>query len=182
MDKSDYDHRMESLLSDRNTYESNTIPPFHRIERELNAKLLSLKRQQKIEYITYQMLHSVDANPLAIRGSIKHNKEGNPIRPTVTCVTSALYNTSNFLKDILSPLPNRKGYSVSNSLQFSQEILNTFIHDDEVVVSFYKQIHSYAMGSPVSPVVPNLCMEEIEKPVISASQLFLQKCGEATLT
>ena len=29
--------------------------------------------------------------------------------------------------------------------------------------STYKQIHGCAMGSPVSPVVANLCMEEIEK-------------------
>jgi retron-type reverse transcriptase len=26
----------------------------------------------------------------------------------------------------------------------------------------YKQIHGCAMGSPVSPIVANLCMEEIE--------------------
>ena len=50
------------------------------------------------------------------------------------------------------------------------------------MVSFYKQIHGYAMGSPVSPIVPNLCMEEIEESVISTSQLFVEKCGEATLT
>ena len=42
MDKSEYDHKMESLLNHRNTYESITISPFRRIERELNAKLLSL--------------------------------------------------------------------------------------------------------------------------------------------
>ena len=60
--------------------ESITIPPFHRIERELNAKLLSLKkkRKQKIDDLTYRRLHSIDAIPPAIRGSIKHYKEGYP--------------------------------------------------------------------------------------------------------
>ena len=32
----------------------------------------------------------------------------------------------------------------------------------------YKQIHGCAMGSPVSPVVANLCMEDIEESAIIA--------------
>ena len=147
----------------------------------------------------------------------------------VTIVTRALYKTSKFLTDILSPLENPNEYSVSNSLQFSQEISNTSIRDDEVMVSFdvvslftaipldkacyyikkkleddspvlsrtkldiedicalldfvlsnnyfmfndkiFKQIYGCAMGSPVSPVVANLCMEEIEESPISASSV-----------
>ena len=40
-----------------------------------------------------------------------------------------------------------------------------FIYND----SIYKQIHGCAMGSPASPIVPNLCMETIEESAISAS-------------
>jgi len=43
--------------------------PFRRIEVELNAILLSLMRQQKIDEATYHKLHSVDGTPPAIRGS-----------------------------------------------------------------------------------------------------------------
>ena len=227
MDKSDYDNKMETLLNDRNTYELVSKAPFRRIERDLNAMLLSLKKQQKIDEPTYRKLHSTDGTPPAIRGSIKHHKEGNPLRPIVTCIGSALYNTSKFLTDIISPLQNRNGYSVSNSLQFSNEVSDTRINNDEVLVSFdvvslfhaipvdkacgyikkkleddtslpsrtnlnisdivsllnftlsnnyfvfndkiYKQVHGCAMGSPVSPVVANLCMEEIEESAINAS-------------
>ena len=35
---------------------------------------------------------------------------------------------------------------------------------------FYKQIHGCAMGSPVSPVVANLCMEAIEESAISSTR------------
>ena len=170
----------------------------------------------------------VDAIPPAIRGSVKQHKEaGNPLRPIVTCINSALYNTSKFLTDILSPLQNHNEYSVSNYLQFSQEISTISIHYDEVMVSFdvvflftaipvnkacysikkkleedsslhsrtkldiedisslvnfvlsnnyfmfsdkiYRQIHGCTMGSPVSPVGANLCVEEIEESAISAS-------------
>ena len=219
MDRSDYDNKMETLLNDRSTYELVSTSPFRRIERELNAMLLSLKRQEKIDDPTYRKLHSTDGTPPAIRGSVKHHKEGNPLRPIVTYIGSALYNTSKFLTDILSPLQNRNGYSFANSLQFSKEISDIKIDENKVLVSFdvvslftaipvdkasdyikikleqdaslpsrtnldindiisllqftlsnnyfmfndriYKQVHGCAMGSPVSPVVAKLCMEEI---------------------
>ena len=44
---------------------------------------------------------------------------------------------------------------------------NYFICDDKI----YKQIHGCAMGSPVSPVVANLCMEAIEEVAINTSEI-----------
>ena len=49
---------------------------------------------------------------------------------------SALYNTSKFLTDILSPLQNCNGFSVPNSAKFAEEISNVDIQDDEVMLSF----------------------------------------------
>ena len=40
---------------------------------------------------------------------------------------------------------------------------NYFVFNDII----YKQVHGCAMGSPVSLVVANLCMEEIEESAIS---------------
>ena len=85
---------------------------------------------------TYRKFHSTDCTPPAIRDSVKHHKEGNPLRPIVTCIGSALYNTSKFLTNILSPLQNRNGYSVANSLQFSKELSDIKIDNNEVLVSF----------------------------------------------
>ena len=97
MDRSDYDNKIETLLNDRSTYEIISTSPFRRIEREVNAMLLSLKKEQKIDEPTYRKLHSTDGTPPVIRGSVKHHKEGNPQRPIVTCIGSAPYNTSKFL-------------------------------------------------------------------------------------
>ena len=153
----------------------------------------------------------------------KHHKEGNPLRPIVTCTNSTLYNTSRFLTEILSPLQNKNGFSLKNSSQFSKEMANLSINKDDVMVSFdvislftaipvtkactyiksklqrdptlplrtnltvddiislleftlsnnyfiyngdtYRQLHGCAMGSPVSPAVANLCMEEIKEAI-----------------
>ena len=221
MDRTDYDKKMEELLSDRNTYEEVAKPPFKRIERELNSQLLALKQHNKLDHRTYSKLQSTDGIPLAIRGSVKHHKENNPLRPIVTCREMALYNTSKHLAKILSPLQNHNGYSVTNSAEFVHKIANTTVDDDEIMVSFdvvslftaipvdktcehirnkllkdktlqqrtkmsiddivallrftlsnsyfnynnktYRQVHSCAMGSPVSPIVANLCLEVIEE-------------------
>ena len=119
-------------------YEVVSTSPFRQIERELNALLLLLKRKQKItvDEPTYCKLHLIDCTPPAIRDSVKHHKEGNPLRPIVTCIGSTLYNTSKFPTDILSLLQNCDGYSVTNSLQFSKKLSDIEIDDNEVLVSF----------------------------------------------
>ncbi|KAL9958481.1 hypothetical protein ACROYT_G035498 [Oculina patagonica] len=193
------------------------------------SRVIGIRLRQQDES-TYRKLHSTNGTAPAIRGSVKHHKEGNPLRPIVTCIGSALYNTSKFLTDILSPLQNRNGYSVANSLQFSKEVSDIKIDENEVLVSFdvvslftaipvdkaciyiknkleqdaslssrtnldindiisllqftlsnnyfmfndkiYKQVNGCAMGSPVSPVVANLCMEEIEESAINSSSVL----------
>ena len=136
MDRSDYDSKMENLLQDENTYTVVRKPPFKKVERELNALLLSLKSQRKLPEKTYRYLHSSDAIPPAIRGSIKHHKLNFPLRPIVTSIDFALYNTSKFLSQILSPLPNQNGFSVTNSTHFRNDISKTTISEDETMVSF----------------------------------------------
>ena len=40
-----------------------------------------------------------------------------------------------------------------------------------MIVCIYKQIHGCAMGSPVSPIVANLCMEVIKELAVSTSSV-----------
>ena len=136
MDRSDYDSKMTNLLQGKTTYTVVRKAPFKKVERELNAMLLDLKNQEKLPEKTYRKLHSSDAIPPSIRGSIKHHKVNHPLRPTITSIDSALYNTSKFLSQILSPLQNQNGFSVTNSTQFRNEISKMTISKDETVVSF----------------------------------------------
>ena len=54
MDRSDYDKKMQDLLDDQQTYKKVSKPPFiKRIQRELNAQLLQLKREQKLDDISH---------------------------------------------------------------------------------------------------------------------------------
>jgi len=118
MDRSDYNEKMEALLSDHLTYQLVQKSPFVKIERELNHMLLDLKKKDKIDEPTHRKLRSTDTVPPAIRGSIEHHKPGYPLWPIVFCIGSALYNTFKFLTDILAPIQNCNGHSISNSSEF----------------------------------------------------------------
>ena len=135
MDKLDYDTKMEALLGDRVDRPVDKSP-FAKIEKDLNNRLLDLKRHNKIDDLIYRKLRSSDGSPPAIRGSIKYHKSGFPLQPIVSSIGSALYNTSKFLSDILSPIQNLNRYSVLNSSQFAKEVANMEISDDEIMVSF----------------------------------------------
>ena len=113
---------MKALLNDEKTYKKEKKQPFKKIERELNARLLTLKNQGKLNGRTYKKLYSTDGLPPTIRGLVKHHKPDNPLRPIITSIGSALYHTSKILTDILSPLQNKNGLVVENSKEFVREI------------------------------------------------------------
>jgi len=85
LDRTDYDDTMESLLSDRSTNQLFQKSLFSKVERELNNRLLDLKKQNKINDSTYRKLRSTITAPPAIHGPIKHHKTGYPLRPIVSC-------------------------------------------------------------------------------------------------
>ncbi|PFX18252.1 hypothetical protein AWC38_SpisGene17394 [Stylophora pistillata] len=76
MDRPDHDSKMETLFHDRSTNEVVPASPFCRIEHELNAMLLSLKRQLKIDEPTYHKHHSTDGTPPAIHILLSTIKKG----------------------------------------------------------------------------------------------------------
>ena len=95
---------------------------WRRLELFLTFKRYTLQRTYDECFIIF---------PPVISGSIKHHKQGNPVRPIVSSIGSALYNTSKFLTDILSPLQNCNGFSVPNSAKCLSVGLNlvwTFCH------------------------------------------------------
>ena len=76
--------------------------------------------------------------------AIPVNKACEYIRNKLNNDTTLHLRTSLNTDDIISLLE----FTLSN---------NYFVYNDRV----YKQIHGCAMGSPVSPIVANLCMEVI---------------------
>ena len=102
MDRTSYDEKMKSILSDRGTYEVVNKAPFKKVERELNVHLLRLKKEQKLVNNTYRKLRSTYAIPPAIRGSVRH-QAGHKRHEKRICCCNFVNNFSvepNFFRDV----------------------------------------------------------------------------------
>ena len=77
------------------------------------------------------------------------------------------YTSSKLLKDDKLSSPTSLDSNEIISLLHFVLSNNSFIYDDKI----YKQIHGCAMGSPISLVVANLCMEVINEVAINTSEV-----------
>lgn len=84
--------------------------------------------------------------------AIPVNKAGDYIRNKLNNGSALQSRTSLTTDDIISPLD----FTLSN---------NYFVHNNCI----YKHVHGCAMGSPVSPIVANLCMEVVKELAINTS-------------
>jgi len=85
-------------------------------------------------------------------------------------MTKYEYKLVNIIKKKLqddTSFPSRTNLNINDIVSLLSFTLsnNYFVFSDKI----YKQVHSCAMSSPVSPIVANLCMEEIKESTINAS-------------
>ena len=136
LDTQDYNNKMFNLLSDTGTYKEIKKDPTKKIERCINSKLLSLKRQGKIDDSNYYRIRSTDGVISRMYGLVKIHKIDNPMRPIVSLVGSPLYNLSKYLSDIISPLVGNTSSNVKNSFDFVNFIQSCNWTGNDIMVSF----------------------------------------------
>ena len=220
MDRVDYIEKMMMLLNDTSTYKLIKIDLTTNVERKLNKFIYELYRNDKINQALYYHLRSTDGLAPRIYGLPKIHKPNCPLRPIVSFINSPLYNLSKFLADVLKPLVGSNNFTMKNSFEFVNRIINTTVKPDECLVSFdvislfskipvttakdvihrllindefltercmlslddlfyaldlcldntylcfrgnyYRQVFGVAMGSPISVIIANLVMENVE--------------------
>ena len=109
LDKSDYDSRINDLLSDSNTCAPLKSDLKGNIERKLNKFVYVLFTKNRISQQTYRYLHSTDSITPRVHGLPKIHKTGFPFRPIVSFINSPLYNLSKFIAVLLTPLVGANG-------------------------------------------------------------------------
>ena len=136
LDKSDYDARINDLLSDSNTYAPLKSDLTSNIECKLNKFVYMIFTKNRISQQTYRYLHSTDSIAPRVYGLPKIQNTGFPFRPIVSRIHSLLYNLSKFIAVLLTPLVSANGFTKKNSYEFVEQLKNLTINHDECMVSF----------------------------------------------
>ncbi|CAH3105924.1 unnamed protein product, partial [Porites lobata] len=156
MDKTDYNDKMDSLVNDKQTYEVLKRDPTPALQRKLNNKLLTLKKTDKIDFRRYNRLRCSVPQLPKLYGLPKLHKPNIPKRPIVSfyCTEKAIKNSAVELS-----LPTDDIMDLLNLCLTSTYFQHNGKH--------YKQLHGKAMGSPVSVVVAEIFMQNIEEQALA---------------
>ena len=148
MDRTQYDNKIQDLISDESTYSPLSKDPTSADERRINQKLLSLHRSDSIPKPLYNQLRSSAARCPTLFGQPKIHKPAVPLRPIIATRGSPCYNTARHLADLLQPLVGTTEHHVKNSQHFVNIISNTKLLPTDLLVSF--DVVSLFTSVPVS--------------------------------
>ncbi|XP_046391246.1 uncharacterized protein LOC124159465 [Ischnura elegans] len=101
----------------------------------------------------------------------KVHKEGVPLRPIVSAIGSPTYNLARHLTSLLSPFVGWCDHHVKNSTDFVKTLKTIRIEEQDILGKFYKQKEGVPMGSPLSPAIANLFMEDFEERALESAPL-----------
>ena len=226
MDRDDYNSKAEDLLHQQ-TYRLIPSDPTNKLKNRLITLLKKIKTEGGLSEATYKRLYHTGAGSPKFYGLPKVHKQGTPLRPIVSSIGAATYQTAKELSRILKPLVGRSKHHIHNNQDFLQDLKSNQLASDEVMMSFdvkalftsvpiepalkiiekllkedhsvqsrttmsiqhimdllglclrstyftfrgkfYEQVEGAAMGSPISPIVANLYMEDFETRAIQSS-------------
>ncbi|XP_047020588.1 uncharacterized protein LOC124630667, partial [Helicoverpa zea] len=216
MDTSDYNDKIQDLLSDESTYKQVKTDP---TTKTLKSTSDLIKKYSETLNLDVKYLVPSCAKPPKLYGLPKIHKPNAPLRPIVSQIDSPTYRLAQHLAKVLSPLRGNTAAYVKDSYHFVSEIKHLQLADNETMVSFdvqslftclpvedcikivskklaennmpteyaellkhcltsgyllwnnhfYTQVDGVAMGSPVSPIVADIFMEDFEERALQSA-------------
>ena len=140
MNRADYNSKCNDLLS-KKQFKQLKDDPTRPIERKMQSLLRKIKSKLPDEE-TYKKLYPTGSVPGKFHGTAKIHKlktgelvDKLPLRPIVSNIGTATYQTAKYLAKLLSPL-NKSIYSVNSTKEFLKDLESISIADDEEMVSF----------------------------------------------
>ncbi|XP_046387506.1 uncharacterized protein LOC124157076 [Ischnura elegans] len=126
----DYQEKMQELLTN-NSYKRIPRDPMDSISR----KTIKLIKEAGIPLETARHLRAEAPVPPRIYGLPKIHKEGVPLRPIVSAISSPTYNLAKYLTGILAPHVGVSEHHVKNSLEFVETIKEIRVDTTDILVS-----------------------------------------------
>ena len=114
LDKQDYRHKLNEIITDTSKFERITADPTERLQRKVNKLIATANAINSRDKLT-PIVGSY--TPGYLYGNVKTHKTNYPVRPIISQVTTAIYQTAKELDKIIKPyIP--KQYSISSTDQF----------------------------------------------------------------
>jgi hypothetical protein len=134
--KTQYTLKMQSLVSDQNTYKIINRDPTLRVQRDLNAVLKTTYDKNEINWYQYNKLTAHNTVCPKIYGLPKIHKDNVPLRPIVSFVQTPTYETAVNIAKTLRQLKDIDKYNIKNSFELKNEIQKEKIPEGFSLVSF----------------------------------------------
>ena len=156
MNRSEYEKKVNNLLSDEKTYQKLKKDPTKKFKDELVKELKTLKDREVISFDLHRRLYPTVDQPPRFYGLPKVHKKDTPLRPIVSSIGSISYQCARYLADILSPLVGKTEYHVKNSKEFAEFVKDLHVDEDE-------ELRSYDVSALFTSVPVDKAMEVIRK-------------------
>ena len=136
LNKSDYNNKMEYILSDTTKFQKVTDIPFKlaiKMEDKVNRLLNKLKLNNILTEEGYSSLHCTGSSFGILYGLPKVHKGNHaPLRPILAAYNLPNFKLAKFLVPILTPL-TKNDYTIPDSFHFADEVFNKISVNDYLV-------------------------------------------------
>ena len=150
MDRTEYNKKAEELLN-TGTYKEISEDPTKKQKNKLISILKNIKAEGGLNEETYRRLYPTAAVPSKFYGLPKIHKPGIPLRPIVSSIGAATYNTAKELAKILKPLVGMSAHHVHNTRDFVEQIKDVRLKQEECIVSY--DVTALFTSVPINPVL-----------------------------
>ena len=160
MDRDDYNSKAEELLHQQ-TYRPIPSDPTNKLKNRLITLLKKIKTEGGLNEATYKRLYPTGAGSPKFYGLPKVHKQGTPLRPIVSSIGAATYQTAKELSRILKPLVGRSRHHIHNNQDFLQDLKSIQLASDEVMMSFdVKALFTSVPIEPALKIIEKLLKED----------------------
>ena len=150
MDRTEYNKKAEELLN-TGTYKKIPEDPTKKQKNKLISILKNIKAEGGMNEETYRRLYPTAAVPSKFYGLPKIRKPGIPLRPIVSSIGAATYNTAKELTKILKPLVGMSAHHVHNTRDFVEQIREVKLKPGECIISY--DVQALFTSVPINSVL-----------------------------
>ena len=117
----------------------------------VNDVFITIKSEGGFSEDNYKRMYPTGAVSPKYYGLPKIHKAGTPLRPIISSIGTATYNTAKELARILKPLVGTSSHHVQNTRDFIDQIKDVRLKDGETIISY--DVTSLFTSVPINPAL-----------------------------